>query len=481
MTGLIDLYKQLTGETPECFPIKGEGSNRKYIRLSSLNHSLVGVIGENITENQAFFYISNHFLEQGLPVPKVLAISKDKLRYIQEDLGNVSLFDLLAKKEGVSNSEEVKSILIKCISILPDLQFKGGDKFDFQQCFPLPEMDERAILWDLNYFKYSFLKLKECDFSEPLLEDDFSRLKDDILKLSNTQTFMYRDFQSRNVMVVNNQPFFIDFQGGRKGPIYYDLASFLWQAKANFSEDERKELIEIYRQSLAKYLLIDEETFLKNLNLFVLFRTLQVLGAYGFRGLFERKSHFIESIPFALKNLHSVLLENDFSAYPHLVKVLNNLCEKELAKSFEQNQTLSKELKVRVFSFSYKKGIPEDQSGNGGGYVFDCRGVHNPGKYDEYKPLTGLDQPVIDFLEEDGEITIFLKHIYALAEKHVARYIERGFNSLMFCCGCTGGRHRSVYSAQHLGEYIHQKFGIEVEIIHRERGITQVLPSSKSR
>ena len=241
MTGLIDLYKQLTGETPECFPIKGEGSNRKYIRLSSLNHSLVGVIGENITENQAFFYISNHFLEQGLPVPKVLAISKDKLRYIQEDLGNVSLFDLLAKKEGVSNSEEVK-----CISILPDLQFKGGDKFDFQQCFPLPEMDERAILWDLNYFKYSFLKLKECDFSEPLLEDDFSRLKDDILKMSNTQTFMYRDFQSRNVMVKNGSPYFIDFQGGRKGPVYYDVASFVYHARAEYPAELQEKMLEAY-------------------------------------------------------------------------------------------------------------------------------------------------------------------------------------------------------------------------------------------
>ena len=479
MTDLIDLYKQLTGETPQCFPLKGEGSNRKYVRLASPNHTYVGVIGENIAENQSFFYISNHFSKQGLPVPKVLAISKDKLRYIQEDLGNSTLFDLLSKNEEIPNPSNVKTLLSKCISILPDIQFKGGEGFDFQQCFPLPGMDARAIMWDLNYFKYSFLKLIGSDFSEPLLENDFSQLCNDILNLSDTPTFMYRDFQSRNVMIVHDEPYFIDFQGGRKGPIYYDLASFLWQAKANFSSEERIELIQVYLKSLSQYISIEEEIFLKNLNLFVLFRTLQVLGAYGFRGLFERKKHFIESIPFALKNLQSILLKNDFSNYPHLVSVLNKLCEKELKKFSDKIQPSSDRLKVRVYSFSYKKGIPEDYSGNGGGYVFDCRGVHNPGKYDEYKPLTGLDQPVIDFLENDGEIIEFIKHIYALADKHVARYIERGFTSLMFSCGCTGGRHRSVYSAQHLGEYIHKKFGIEVEIIHRERGITQVLPSSK--
>lgn len=480
MKDLINLYIQLTGETPQCFPIKGEGSNRKYIRMSSSNHNLIGVIGENIAENQSFFYISNHFLNQGLPVPKVLAVSKNKFRYIQEDLGNVTLFDLLSKDKDIPNSEEVRTLLDKCISILPDLQFNGAKGFDFQHCFPLPEMDDRSIMWDLNYFKYSFLKLIGIDFSEPLLEDDFIRLKEELLKLSNTDTFMYRDFQSRNVMILNNEPYFIDFQGGRKGPIYYDLASFLWQAKANFTSEERLRLIHVYLQSSSKYITIDEKTFLKNLNLFVLFRTLQVLGAYGFRGLFERKRHFIESIPFALKNLRTHLLTNDFSNYPHLVEVLNRACEKELNRLSNLNQTLPKGLKIKVYSFSYKKGIPEDNSGNGGGYVFDCRGIHNPGKYDEYKPLTGLDKPVIDFLEKDGEITEFLKHIYGLADKHVARYIERGFTSLMFCCGCTGGRHRSVYSAQHLGEYIHEKFGVEVEIIHRERGVTQVLPSSKS-
>ncbi|MBR4815378.1 MAG: phosphotransferase, partial [Paludibacteraceae bacterium] len=185
--------------------------------------------------------------------------------------------------------------------------------------------------------------------------------------------------------------------------------------------------------------------------------------------------HFIESIPFALNNLKGLLQRHAYPDFPYLVQTLRQLTE---LPQF-QNKPLpdNKALKVKVFSFSYKKGIPTDDSGNGGGYVFDCRGVHNPGKYDQYKPLNGLDKPVIDFLESNDEIKNFLEHIYALADAHVLRYMERGFTSLMFSCGCTGGRHRSVYSAQHLAEHISRKFGVEVQLEHIEQGISQTFPA----
>ena len=307
------------------------------------------------------------------------------------------------------------------------------------------------------------------DFQENRLEDDFERLADRLLK-QEYSTFMYRDFQSRNVMIKDGQPYFIDFQGGRKGPFYYDVASFLWQAKARYPEELRQELITEYFHTLQNYISIEKETFLAELRQFVLFRTLQVLGAYGFRGYFEQKPHFLQSIPYAIENLRQLLSEG-FEEYPYLCEILKNLTElKQFA--YERNK---QKLTVRVMSFSYRKGIPEDPSGNGGGYVFDCRAVHNPGRYEQYKSLTGLDEPVIRFLEEDGEITTFLQHVDALVDQHVHRYLERGFTHLSICFGCTGGQHRSVYSAQHVAEHLHRKFGIRIELIHREQQIRQLL------
>ena len=256
------------------------------------------------------------------------------------------------------------------------------------------------------------------------------------------------------------------------------MASFVWQAKANYPENVKEILVKAYLESLRKYQTVDEAQFKKRLNLFVLFRMIQVLGAYGYRGLFEKKKHFIESIPFAVANLCGLIERNDFSAYSYLISVLTKLPECQLLNEMhteEKPQLDASKLVVKVYSFSYKKGIPADDSGNGGGYVFDCRGVHNPGKYDEYKPLTGLDQPVIDFLEKDGEILKFLSSVYALADAHVQRYMERGFTSLMFSFGCTGGRHRSVYSAQHVAEHIAKKYGVKVILIHREQGLETIL------
>ena len=322
------------------------------------------------------------------------------------------------------------------------------------------------------------MKATGIDFHEVQLERDFRSMASDLTERKQ-HFFMYRDFQARNVMVGSSpgeqgKVSFIDFQGGRRGPFYYDVASFLWQASARYPDTLRQRLINEYYDALMQYTDVPPRMeFDKRLHLFVLFRVLQVLGAYGFRGYFERKQHFIDSIPPALDNLHKLLGQGVCKDYPYLEQILTLLPHPSSGPS----QSSSSSLVVRIFSFSYKKGIPDDDSGHGGGYVFDCRSTHNPGRYDEYKQLTGLDDPVIRFLEEDGEITTFLESVYRLADHHVQRYIERGFTSLMFSFGCTGGQHRSVYSAQHLAHHIHEKFGIEVRLCHREQGIEQILPA----
>lgn len=366
-----------------------------------------------------------------------------------------------------SFSSAEKDLLAKTISRLPDIQFAGADDMDFSVCYPAVSFDERSIMWDLNYFKYCFLKATGLEFSEDKLEDDFQTMAK-VLMRSNTDTFMYRDFQSRNVMIVDGEPWFIDFQGGRKGPFYYDVASFLWQAKANIPDGLRHELLEVYLDSVRKYHPIEREEFIANLRHFVLFRTLQVLGAYGFRGYFEKKPHFMQSVPFAIANLRA-LLHEPYAEYPYLNELLLKLVNmKQFTDELDR-----KRLTVRVFSFAYKKGIPNDVTGNGGGYVFDCRAINNPGKYERYKPFTGLDSNVIRFLEDDGEVITFLDHCYALTDATIERYIERGFTNLMISYGCTGGQHRSVYCAQHTAEHIAKKYSVKVELIHREQNIEQ--------
>ena len=470
---LRQLYKNCTGHEPETVEaLPGAGSNRHYFRLKG-NPTLIGVKGENADENRAFLYLAGHFHKKRLPVPQVYAHSENEMYYLQEDLGDTLLFDAIEKgRLSGTFCEYEKELLRKTIRLLPAFQVTGTEGLDFTHCYPQAAFNRRSILWDLNYFKYCFLKATGLNFQEDRLEDNFQAMADVLLQ-SESSTFMYRDFQSRNVMIKNGKPYFIDFQGGRKGPIYYDVASFLWQAKANYPDDLREELLNEYMDALRTYHPVDEVEFRARLHHFVLFRTLQVLGAYGFRGYFEKKPHFLQSIPYAIVNLRR-LLRKTYPEYPYLCNVLHKLTEMEQFTDKLRKPALI----VRVYSFSYKKGIPEDTSGNGGGFVFDCRAVHNPGKYDCYKPFTGLDEPVIRFLEEDGEITIFLKHVYALVEASVKRYLERGFTNLTVCFGCTGGQHRSVYSAQHLAEYLHRKFGIQVELTHREQNITQTFKTT---
>ena len=483
---LSQLFFEATGKKAgEQVALTASGSNRRYYRIYSEDNStsLIGVQGTSRDENHAFLYMAEHFMQKGLNVPQVLAVSDDEMNYVQEDLGDTLLFDFIAegRKTGVFSASE-KEMLRKTMRGLAKLQVMAAEQFDFNQCYPQPEFNLRSILWDLNYFKYCFLKATGLDFQEDKLENEFERLAY-ILLQSKMSAFMYRDFQSRNVMVVKKVvegsdgsegqelvPYFIDFQGGKKGPVYYDVASFLWQAKANFHPDLREELVEEYIDELQHYMPVDREEFYENLKHFVLFRTMQVLGAYGFRGYFEKKPHFLQSIPFAIDNLRH-LLKHASEDYPYLIEVLQNMTE---MKQFKE-VGMRKPLVVRVYSFSYKKGIPADGSGNGGGFVFDCRAINNPGKYERYQFFTGMDKPVIDFLEEDGEILPFLEEAYQMVDFSVKRYMDRGFQNLMVSFGCTGGQHRSVYAAEKMAQHINEKYGVEVQLIHREQNMERVL------
>lgn len=469
MQEIISLFKKHTGEAnPSIELLPSSGSNRKYYRLTSRDISLIGVYGQSKEENYAFIELAKHFHSRSLNVPKVLEISTDMLYYIQDDLGDAVLFDEIktGRNTGEFNLEE-KDLLHKTISRLADFQVEGAKNLNFNVCYPQSEFNKRSIYWDLNYFKYCFLKTTEMEFQENLLEDDFEKMAQKLLE-DKSNTFLFRDFQSRNVMLVDGEPYFIDFQGGRKGPVYYDVASFLWQAKANFPNRLRQELIDTYIDALNEHYPIDKDYFIEQLRHFVLFRILQVLGAYGFRGYFEKKPHFLQSIPFALNNLRE-LLRLGFQEYPYLSEVLHEMVNlKKFAKEQKEDG-----LEVRVVSFSYKKGIPADPSGNGGGYVFDCRAIHNPGRYERYKKITGLDKPVIEFFKENGEIDVFLDSVYTLVDNHVKHYIDRKFTHLMISFGCTGGQHRSVYSAQKVAERISKKFGVKVSLIHREQNLQQ--------
>lgn len=470
---LEKLFTNHVGCRPERIDELGSsGSNRRYFRLVSDDTSLIGVLGTNLQENEAFLDFDEQFAAEGLPVPDVVAVSGDKMAYLQTDLGDTLLFNAIEKGRMTRVfSPDERELLVKTIRLLPAFQFAAKGHFNFSKSFPTKEFDRRSILWDLNYFKYCFLKATGLEFEENLLEDDFNRMADKLLE-KDCDGFMYRDFQSRNVMIKDGQPWFIDFQGGRRGPCYYDVASFLWQAKAGYPDELRGELIDEYLDAAQNYREIDAVQFKKVLKQFVLFRTLQVLGAYGFRGYFEKKPHFMQSVPFALDNLRKLLDEESFSEYPYLSRMLRELVNmKQFTDDLEKRQ-----LTVKVLSFAYKKGIPNDSSGNGGGYVFDCRAVNNPGKFERYKPFTGLDRQVIDFLEDDGEVFDFLDHCYALVDASVKRYMERGFTNLMVAFGCTGGQHRSVYCAQHMAEHLNHDFNVRVELVHREQNVEQLFP-----
>lgn len=478
MKELCKLFEDRYGTGPETVtPLYGSGSNRRYARLSctegNVRHTCMGVVGTDRNENRAFLTIAEHFRSKGIPVPEIYAVSADGLSYLQEDLGDTLLYDMVeaAKKNGGAD-EVLESLLCRTVALLPKIQFEGADGLDFSVCYPQPEFDRRMVMFDLNYFKYCFLKPSGLEFNEVLLQDDLELLADDLLGTDapDVPTFLYRDFNARNVMVRDGEPYFIDFQGGRRGPIYYDVASFIWQARAEYSPGLRERMLEGYLDALRKYVGTNEVKFRKNLRIFLLFRLMQVLGAYGFRGLVEHKARFVTSIPPALESL-SELLSEPFR-YPYLVQVLKRLTA---LPRFTPEPRPAGMLEVRICSFSYRKGIPEDLTGNGGGYVFDCRSIHNPGRYEQYRNLTGMDEPVIRFLEDDGEILAFMRHVYGVVEPHVETFLDRGFTDLSVSFGCTGGQHRSVYCADHLAYRLAAKYpDIIIRLIHREQGVERI-------
>ena len=464
---IIQLYEAHFQEEMTAFEVlPPSGSYREYCRIRSEHHQAIGAWNQDVKENTAFLEFSDHFYKQGVAVPEIYTVNQEKTCYVQEDLGNLTLFDYLSRTRELEGfSEKIVNVYKKVLLELPKLQISAGKGINYDFCYPRAAFDKQSMMWDLNYFKYYFLKLAKVSFDEQALEDDFQNFSDYLLAAEN-DFFLFRDFQSRNIMLRDNKVAFIDYQGGRKGALQYDLASLLYDAKADIPQPIRNELLEFYLDELEKHITIDRNEFKAYFTGYVLIRIMQAMGAYGFRGFYEKKEHFLKSIPFALENLNYLLKNNNIPIeLPELFSVLKAVSQSKFLKEIGVQQA---KLTVRVCSFSYKKGLPKDPSGNGGGFVFDCRSIHNPGRYDEYKQLTGKDQPVIDFLKANSEIGEFLSHVYALVDQSVAMYLSRGFTHLSVSFGCTGGQHRSVYSAEQLVKHLNEKFPVNVILSHRE-------------
>ena len=449
-------------------PLAQSGSYRKYFRISGKEKATIGVYSPDIKENKAFINFTKHFLKKGLNVPHHYAQQLKENIYLIQDLGDTTLFSLIEQeKTNESLSEKVLSYYKDALCHLVKFQIDGGKGLDYSVCYPRNKFDRQSILWDLNYFKYYFLKLAKISFDEQKLEDDYKYFTE-LLLSAGTNYFMYRDFQSRNILIHNDQLYFIDYQGGRKGALQYDVASLLFQAKINLSEETREMLLTHYLIELKKRIKINSKVYKKYYYDYVLIRLLQTLGAYGFRGYFENKSHFLLSIPYALKNLQWLVDKNLIpKKLPELNRILNLILADEELKKLESKQKGNK-LNVAINSFSYKEGIPKDFSGNGGGFVFDCRALENPGRFPEFKDSTGLDENVIRFLNEKNDVKDFLNSTYSLVDESVKNYIQRNFKNLMISFGCTGGQHRSVYCAENLAKHLRDSFDVSVVVNHTQ-------------
>jgi aminoglycoside/choline kinase family phosphotransferase len=467
---LLDLYnKTFSTQATGIAALPVSGSYRKYYRLEGAGSTVIGVCNEDRKENEAFISFTKHFLKNNLPVPQVIAIDKKNPIYLLSDLGDLTLFGLITEVRGdrFEFPDEMLEIYRKVISLLPRFQIEAGRSLDFSRCYPRPAFDRQSMMWDLNYFKYYFLKLAKVPFDEQKLEDDFTTLTDWLLTADCTN-FMYRDFQSRNIMLVGSEPWFIDYQGGRKGPLHYDIASLLYDAKAAVPEAVREELLRRYLDEVNQYSKVNAGEFMQLYYGFVLIRILQAMGAYGFRGYYENKAHFLQSIPFAVNNLQDLLEKHPLPVkIPMLASVLENIISN---KDFRHAEVKQNSLVVSVFSFSYKNGIPVDQHGHGGGFVFDCRALPNPGKLDLYKNSTGKDADVIGFLKKEPPVDEFLRYVFNIVDQSVNRYIERNFGNLYVAFGCTGGQHRSVYCAEALTRHLREKFSVRVDLVHKESG-----------
>ena len=456
-------------------PLQGElgGSGRKIIRLSSEKLSAIGILYNVREENVAFLEFSRHFRRHALPVPEIYADDLSQGAYLEEDLGGTTLFEFLSDhRNGATIAPEVVAAYRKVVAVLPRFQVEAGRDLNYKVCYPRASFDRQSIAWDLNYFKYYFLRLAGIPFNEQALEHDFSRLTKLLLSASRDY-FLYRDFQSRNIMLRKSlnedQPFFLDYQGGRKGALQYDIASLLYDAKADLPPDLRQQLLDHYLDSLSGFLDLDRSAFMQYYYAYVYVRIMQALGAYGFRGFYERKEHFLQSVPYALKNIRWLLHNVELPvALPTLMEAFKSV----VASDKLQGLTAASEperLTVRVFSFSFHRGLPQDETGNGGGFVFDGRSLPNPGREERFKTLTGKDAAVMDYLNQQESVHQFLAHTISLVDASVTMYQRRGFKHLMVSFGCTGGQHRSVYLAEQLAKHLRASDGVEVVVHHREQ------------
>ncbi len=448
--------------------IPQSGSDRSYFRIyCESDKTYIATCSNNTKENDTFIYFSKHFKNTGAPVPEILIINEDKTIYIQEDFGDLNLLNVLEEK---GYTQEVYNLFKKSLKALSNLQINGDKNLDYSKCITSKVFGQQAIFSDLLYFKYYFLDTLKIPYDKEKLIDDFEAISN-YLAHADYSHFMFRDFQSRNIMVKNSEVYFIDFQGGMKGALQYDVASLLWQAKANLSDEWKDSLLQYYMDCVDEQFetSLDRTSFVNQYNGYVLIRLLQVLGAYGFRGLFERKAHFLTSIPFALQNLKHFLQHKKIGIhFPEFEQLLEKIVSDKIIQQFE-NIKANKEtpLTVKVQSFSYlKNGYPKDETKNGGGYVFDCRGILNPGRIDEYKKQSGQDKPVKDYLEQQTLMPKFLNSIYDIIDITVEDYIKRGFESLEINFGCTGGQHRSVYAAEAVVRHLKNKFGVKTTLQH---------------
>jgi aminoglycoside/choline kinase family phosphotransferase len=478
MDVLKKLFEQHFHVSPERVqPLQAQlsASGRQLVRLSAAAISAIGVLYPVREENVAFLEFSRHFRRHGLPVPQIYAEDLKQNAYLEEDLGDLTLFDFLAQnRDGLEIAPAVIEAYRRTVAVLPRFQVEAGRDLNYKIAYPRASFDRQSIAWDLNYFKYYFLRLAGIAFNEQALEDDFGRLTRFLLT-AERDYFLYRDFQSRNVMLREGQPFFVDYQGGRKGALQYDIASILYDSKADLPPEVRQQLLEHYLEALANFIPLDREQFMRHYYAYVYVRMMQALGAYGFRGFYERKTHFLQSVPYALKNLRWLLHNAQLPiALPALTSAFTNMLRSqklldlgdEAQAGTPEASSGEKPLTVRVFSFSFHKGHPQDESGNGGGFIFDTRYIPNPGREERFKNLTGKDAPVVEYLDQQESAHQFFAHVRSLVDAGVSNYQQRGFRNLMVSFGCTGGQHRSVYMAERLAKHLRSRNGLEVVVRH---------------
>ena len=466
---LKQLFQQHFGVAVEqARPLKGllGASDRRLIRLSGGGHTAVGVLYDCRDENIAFLEFSRHFRRHGLPVPEIFAEDLEHGAYLEQDLGDTTLFEFLAaNRSGQNIAAPAIEAYRKVIAWLPRFQVEAGRDLNYSVSYPRASFDRQSIAWDLNYFKYYFLRLAGIGFNEQELEDDFTQLTEFLLA-ADRDYFLYRDFQSRNVMLLAGEPYFIDYQGGRKGALQYDIASLLFDAKADLPPLLRQELLEDYLQQLGTHIKLRRDDFMRYYYAYVYVRIMQAFGAYGLRGFYERKTLFLQSIPYALRNLRWLLDNVELPiALPALTGAFNKMLA---AEKLQGAASTSGKLTVRLLSFSFHRGAPEDETGHGGGFVFDTRSLPNPGREERFKMLTGKDAPVIEYLDRQPSVHQFLANVTALVDAAVSNYRQRGFQNLMISFGCTGGQHRSVYLAEALARHLRATEGIDVVVKHRE-------------